>query len=137
MAKYTDSAVRPLAAKAFSRIYKLYDLGQIIEPLGMAFFSSVGEYSNIDSYHGCYIKWLNIYEAVLCMSLVKKKKGNKISGSFCLKSVFHVVFSYVWKLSFLKPPKQAVDYRFYQSFSIGFSSTASTKHKNTNPIIKM
>ena len=136
MAKYTDSAVRPLAAKAFSMIYKLYDLGQIIEPLGVAFSSSVGEYSNIDSYHGCYIKWLNIYESVLCMCLVKKK-SNKISGSFCLRSVFHVVFSYVWKLSFLKPPKQAVDYRFYQSFIIGFSSTASTKHKNTNSIIKM
>ena len=45
MAKYTASAVRPLAVKAFSMTYKLNDLGQIIEPLSTAFSSSVGEYS--------------------------------------------------------------------------------------------
>lgn len=53
VAKYTVSAVRPLAVKAFSMTYKLNDLGQIIETLSRAFSSSVGEYSKINSYHGC------------------------------------------------------------------------------------
>ena len=78
VAKYTASAVRPLAVKAFSMIYKLNDLGQIIEPLSTAVSSSVGEYSKSIHIMVVNIKWVKKIKWLIwsCVMYVfgKKKK---------------------------------------------------------------